>query len=74
MFRYPPRTLRCSKLSYVSDREMGVEEARAKLGPLVNDAAVDGTITYLTRNGKRFAAIVPLSVVEQANASEKGTS
>lgn len=45
----------------MSDREIGVEKARAKLGPLVDDAALDGQVTYLTKNGRRHAAIVPLA-------------
>lgn len=40
---------------------MGVEQARAKLGPLVDDAAIEGTVTYLTKHGRRYAAIVPLN-------------
>ena len=45
----------------MSDRETGVEEARKVLGKLVDDAALDGTVTYLTRRGRRHAAIVPLN-------------
>jgi prevent-host-death family protein len=43
---------------------MGVEQARPKLGALVDDAAVDGKVTYLTKNGRRFAALVPLDRVK----------
>jgi prevent-host-death family protein len=43
----------------VSEPEIGVEEARKKLGDLVDDAALDGAVTYLTRRGRRYAAIVP---------------
>jgi antitoxin (DNA-binding transcriptional repressor) of toxin-antitoxin stability system len=55
------------------DREIGVEAARKRLGPLVDDAAVDGTVTYLTRRGRRFAAIVPLDrVKETTGAGQSG--
>jgi hypothetical protein len=47
------------------DRETGIEEARKVLGPLADDAALDGTITYLTRRGRRFAAIVPLDRIKE---------
>lgn len=46
-------------------REIGVEEARKHLGDFVDDAAVDGTVTYLTRRGRRYAAIVPLSRIKE---------
>jgi hypothetical protein len=52
----------------VNDRELGVEEARKVLGNLVDDAGLDGTVTYLTRRGRRFAAIVPLTLVTEAAA------
>ncbi len=48
----------------MSDREIGVEQARKQLGPIVNDAAVDGTVTYLTLHGRRYAALVPLAEIE----------
>lgn len=50
----------------MTQREIGVEEARKVLGNLVDDAALDGTTTYLTRRGRRFAAIVPLSLVKES--------
>jgi antitoxin (DNA-binding transcriptional repressor) of toxin-antitoxin stability system len=40
--------------------EIGIEEARKSLGDIANRAALAGQITYLTRNGKRIAAIVPM--------------
>jgi antitoxin (DNA-binding transcriptional repressor) of toxin-antitoxin stability system len=44
----------------MSEHEIGVEAARAKLGDLVDSAALDGTVTYLTRRGRPYAAIAPL--------------
>lgn len=49
----------------MSDRETGVEEARKILGKLVDDAALDGTVTYLTHRGRRHAAIVPLDRIKE---------
>jgi hypothetical protein len=43
--------------------EIGIHEARKILGPLANRAHLAGRITYLTRNGTRIAAIVPLDKV-----------
>ena len=41
--------------------EIGLREARKELGPLADRARYTGEITYLTRNGERIAAIVPLN-------------
>lgn len=46
----------------MSEREIGIEEARKQLGPLA-DAARDGDTIYLTSHRRRVAAIVPLSQV-----------
>lgn len=43
----------------VSENEIGLREARAKIGELVNQAEYHGTTTYITRHGRRVAAIVP---------------
>jgi len=44
----------------VSENEIGLREARAKIGELVNRAEYHGTTTYITRHGRRVAAIVPV--------------
>jgi antitoxin (DNA-binding transcriptional repressor) of toxin-antitoxin stability system len=49
----------------VSEKEIGVEEARKTLGNLVDDAAIEGAVTYLTRRGRRYAAIVPLDRIKE---------
>ena len=41
---------------------IGLREARTQLGPLANRADLAGEITYLTRNGRSLAAIVPISI------------
>jgi hypothetical protein len=50
----------------MSENEIGVEAARGKLGDLVDSAALDGTVTYLTRRGRRYAAITPLHLVKES--------
>lgn len=49
----------------MSDRETGVEEARKVLGKLVDDVVLEGAVTYLTRRGRRHAAIVPLDRIKE---------
>lgn len=44
----------------VSENEIGLREARAQLGELVNQAQYNGVATYITRHGHRVAAIVPI--------------
>jgi antitoxin (DNA-binding transcriptional repressor) of toxin-antitoxin stability system len=57
------------KLPVVSSDEVSIEYARRKLGDLVNHAHIAGGITYVTRNGTRVAAIVPLSLVRAPDAA-----
>lgn len=45
--------------------EIGIEQARKSLGDIANRADLAGTITYLTRNGRRVAAVVPLERIVQ---------
>ena len=44
-------------------QEIGVEEARAKLGDLVADAQRHNIGTVITRNGKRAAVIAPIALL-----------
>ena len=48
--------------------EMPVTDVRDRLADVVNEAAYGGRVTYLTRHGRRLAAIVP---VETAEAAER---
>lgn len=43
----------------MTTHEVGIEEARAKLGDLVRDAQQHGITTYISRNGRRAAIIAP---------------
>ena len=42
----------------MSEREMGIEDARAKLGDLVRDAQQHNMTTHITRNGKPAAVLM----------------
>lgn len=70
----------------MTTREMGIEDARAKLGDLVRDAQQHDITTAVSRNGKRAAVIAPdaddithihfgdlLALVDE-HAKERGTS
>lgn len=46
--------------------EMSTREVRAHLADAINDAAVRNRITYITQRGRRVAAIVSVSVAEEA--------
>jgi antitoxin Phd len=50
--------------------EMPVTEARDHLADVVNRVAYSGESTYLTRRGRRLAAIVPAEVLEAIEALE----
>ncbi|MGY0065124.1 hypothetical protein ACWY4P_54050 (plasmid) [Streptomyces sp. LZ34] len=43
----------------MAENELGIEEVRAQIGDLVDDAHYEGTITHVTRRGRRLASIVP---------------
>jgi len=42
-------------------------DLRQHLAEVLNDTAVHGRITYVTRNGRRIAAIVPVPVAERVD-------
>ncbi len=50
--------------------EIPVTEARDHLADVVNRVAYSGESTYLTRRGRRLAAIVPAEVLEAIEAVE----
>ncbi|MFI7448056.1 type II toxin-antitoxin system Phd/YefM family antitoxin [Nonomuraea sp. NPDC049714] len=49
----------------MSENEIGLREGRAKFGDLVNRAEYSGQTTYVTRHGRRVAAIVPIHLIPQ---------
>ena len=55
----------------IESTESSTAEVRAHLADVVN-AAIGGRITYITQRGRRVAAVVPLSVAEEAERSEQG--
>jgi prevent-host-death family protein len=50
--------------------EMAVTDAREHLSDVVNRAAYGGETVYLTRRGRRVAAIVPAELLEALEAAE----
>jgi prevent-host-death family protein len=50
--------------------EIGVTEARDRLGQLVNRAEYNDERVVLTRNGRAVAAIVPVDVLRELEAAE----
>ena len=46
--------------------EISVRELRKALAGTLNDVAVRGRILYITNNGRRVAALVPVPVAEQS--------
>lgn len=50
--------------------DLPITEARDRLAEVVNEAAYTGKVIYLTRRGKRLAAIVSVEAVEAAERWE----
>jgi len=51
-----------------SSTELPVSVARERFADIVNNAAYRDEITYVTRHGKRVAAIVPIADVPERTA------
>jgi prevent-host-death family protein len=56
--------------------ELPITEARDQFADVVNRAAYAGAVTYVTRRGRRLAAIVPAAqlAAEAAQAGEEATA
>jgi prevent-host-death family protein len=52
--------------------ELSVTSAREHLADVVNRAAYSGAVTYLTRRGRRVAAVVPAALAEDSAARPAG--
>jgi antitoxin Phd len=52
------------------DGELGITDARDRLAEIVNEAAYTGSVTYITRRGRRLAAIVPAVDAERLERAE----
>lgn len=50
--------------------DLPISAARDQLSEVVNAAAYGGEITYVTRRGRRLAAIVPASLIDAIRAQE----
>ncbi|MFG3420967.1 type II toxin-antitoxin system Phd/YefM family antitoxin [Micromonospora sp. NPDC049460] len=46
--------------------DISVADLRKNLAEILNDTAVRNRTIYVTRNGRRIAAIVPVPVAEQS--------
>lgn len=54
--------------------EIGIEQARKTLGDIANRVHLTQETMYLTRNGRRVAAITPLGHIEETSVSATTTS
>lgn len=54
-------------------REIGINDARGILGDLVDRARIAGETTYLTKHGKRAAAVVPMDRADVPERIAAGT-
>ena len=54
--------------------EIGIEQARKTLGDIANRVHLTQETVYLTRNGRRVAAITPLGHIEETSVSATTTS
>jgi antitoxin (DNA-binding transcriptional repressor) of toxin-antitoxin stability system len=50
--------------------EMPISEASGHLDEVANESAATGEVIYLTRDGRRLAAIVPVEVAAEIEAAE----
>jgi antitoxin Phd len=50
--------------------DLGITDARDRLAEVVNEAAYTGTVTYISRRGRRLAAIVPAEDAERLEDAE----
>ena len=50
--------------TFVHDQDMSVSKARAVLGAVTSRAEYGGETTYLTKHGRRAAAVVPAAAAE----------
>lgn len=52
------------------DGDLGITDARDRLADVVNEAAYTGRVRYITRRGRRVAAIVPADDAERLERAE----
>ncbi|MFC3986508.1 type II toxin-antitoxin system prevent-host-death family antitoxin [Streptosporangium jomthongense] len=50
-------------------QDLSTREVRANFAEVINEAAVSGTVTFITSRGRRIAAVVPVAVGEAAVAA-----
>lgn len=69
-----PRTSGYTPLMAQEAQELSTRDVRANLAEVINEAAVNGTITFITTRGRRIAALVPVAIGEAALADSPGSS
>jgi prevent-host-death family protein len=52
-----------------SSGELSIADLRKHIADVLNDVSARGRIVYITSRGRRVAAIVPLTVAEDADRS-----
>ena len=52
------------------DHDLGITEARDRLADIVNKAVYTGSVTYISRRGRRLAAIVSADDAERLERAE----
>ena len=53
--------------------EMPISEASGHLDEVADESAATGEVIYLTRDGRRLAAIVPVELAAEIEAAEDAT-
>lgn len=71
LYRYASVSIMDASTDHATgSRELPLTDLRAQLPELVNQAAYADEAVYVTRHGKRAAAIVPAWVLEELEAAE----
>jgi prevent-host-death family protein len=53
-----------------TNSEVGIRDLKAKLSEYVHRVWMRGEVVWVTKNGKRIAALVPVEVAEAVEAAE----
>lgn len=56
------------------DGTVGIRELKARLSDFVNRVIYRNEIVYITKNGRRVAALVPVEAAEQYEAAQRRTT
>jgi prevent-host-death family protein len=56
------------------DTEVGIADLKAKLSDFVNRVLYRSEVLYVTKNGRRVAAVVPVEVAERYEAARESAA